>query len=101
MSKGHDLFATMHGKLTIDNDRAMIDRLWNRFAAAWFEAGKDDPSWLLRFEPERAQIWLNEFEPVAAGGEGVSAAIPRWTTRARSPKSRWADGTVGEKLAAP
>ena len=26
-SKGHDLFATVHGNLTVDNDRAVIDRL--------------------------------------------------------------------------
>ena len=60
VSKGHDLFATMHGNLTPDNDRATIDRLWNPFVAAWFEGGKDDPKLqLLRFDPERAQIWLN------------------------------------------
>ncbi|MET0660170.1 MAG: pyridoxamine 5'-phosphate oxidase family protein, partial [Steroidobacteraceae bacterium] len=59
--KGHDLFASIHGELTLDNDRARIDRLWNRFAAAWYEGGKDDPNLaLLRFDPEHAQIWLNE-----------------------------------------
>ena len=42
-SKGHDLFAHVHGTISIDNDRAVIDRLWNRFVAAWFEGGKDDP----------------------------------------------------------
>ena len=41
--KGHDLFATVHGRLSVDNDRAVIDRLWNRFVAAWYEGGKDDP----------------------------------------------------------
>jgi general stress protein 26 len=57
-SKGHDLFATIHGRLRIDNDRATIDRLWNRFVAAWFERGKDDPKLaLLRLDPERAEIW--------------------------------------------
>jgi len=61
VSKDHDLFATMHGNLVADNDRATIDLLWNRFVAAWFEGGKDDPKLqLLRFDPERAQIWLNE-----------------------------------------
>jgi general stress protein 26 len=42
-SKGHDLFATLHGSVSLDNDRAVIDRLWNRFVAAWYEGGKDDP----------------------------------------------------------
>jgi len=60
-SKGHELFAAVDGELIADNDRATIDRLWNPFVAAWFEGGKDDPKLqLLRFEPGRAQIWLNE-----------------------------------------
>ena len=59
--KGHDLFAAVQGELVADNDPAMIDRLWNRFVAAWFEGGKSDPNLqLLRFTPDRAQIWLNE-----------------------------------------
>lgn len=57
-SKGHDLFATVHGKLSIDKDRATIDKLWNRFVAAWFKGGKDDPKLtLLRFDAEHAEIW--------------------------------------------
>jgi general stress protein 26 len=60
-SKGHDLFASLHGELTIDNDRAIIDRLWNSFIAAWFEGGKNDPKLqLIRLDPQRAQVWLNE-----------------------------------------
>ncbi|THD65051.1 pyridoxamine 5'-phosphate oxidase family protein [Phenylobacterium sp.] len=60
-SKGHDLFAAVEGELIADNDPDMIDRLWNRFVAAWFEGGKDDPKLqLLRFEPDRAQIWQND-----------------------------------------
>ena len=60
-SKRHDLFASLHGELVLDNDRAMIDRLWNRFVAVWYEDGKDDPQLqLLRFEPQSAQVWLNE-----------------------------------------
>ena len=60
-AKGHDLFASVEGRLVPDNDRAAIDRLWNPFVAAWYEEGKDDPKLqLLRFEPGSAQIWLNE-----------------------------------------
>jgi general stress protein 26 len=59
-SKGHDLFATVHGRLSLDNDRAVIDRLWNRFVAAWYEGGKDDPKLaLLRLDAERAEIWAD------------------------------------------
>ena len=58
--KGHDLFASIHGTLSLSNDRAVIERLWNPFVAAWFEGGKDDPKLqLLRLDPERAQVWLN------------------------------------------
>lgn len=65
-SKGHDLFATMHGSLHLDNDRAVIDRLWNPFVAAWYKGGKDDPKLaLLRFDAEHAEIWLDEFSIVA------------------------------------
>ena len=61
VSKGHDVFATLHGELFKDNDPETIDRLWNRFVAAWYPEGKSDPKLqLIRFEPRRAQIWLNE-----------------------------------------
>jgi len=59
-SKGHDLFAAVHGTLSPVDDPAMVDRLWNPFIAAWFE-GKSDPKLrLLRFDAEHGQIWLNE-----------------------------------------
>lgn len=60
-SKGHEVWATIHGDLVLDHDRATIDRLWNPFVAAWYEGGKDDPNLqLIRLDAERAQIWLNE-----------------------------------------
>lgn len=64
-SKGHDLFATIHGRLREDTDRAVVDRLWNRYVAAWYE-GKDDPKLaLLRLDPESAEIWLDASSIVA------------------------------------
>jgi general stress protein 26 len=61
VAKDHDLFASLDGELVADNDRAMIERLWSSHVAAWFEGGKDDPNLqLLRYQPGRAQIWLNE-----------------------------------------
>lgn len=60
-SKGHTLFATVEGTLMVDNDRDAIDRLWNRYVAAWYEGGKNDPKLaLLRFDPGHAEIWLDE-----------------------------------------
>lgn len=59
-SKGHDLFATLHGRLELDHDRAVIERLWNPFVAAWYEGGKNDPKLaLLRLDAEKAEIWLD------------------------------------------
>ncbi|MCU0757804.1 MAG: pyridoxamine 5'-phosphate oxidase family protein [Steroidobacteraceae bacterium] len=64
-SKGHDLFATIHGSLAVDDDRATIDRLWNPFVAAWYE-GKDDPKLtLLRFAAESAELWMDGSSLVA------------------------------------
>jgi general stress protein 26 len=59
-SKGHDLFATVYGSLRVDNDRDVIERLWNPFVAAWYEGGKDDPKLvLLRLNADQAHIWQN------------------------------------------
>ena len=76
-AKGHDLFASVDGRLTIDDDRATIERLWNPFVAAWFEGGKDDPKLrLLRFEPGNAQVWLNE-NSLFAGVKMLLGADPK------------------------
>jgi general stress protein 26 len=59
-SKGHDLFASLRGRLILDNSRPEIDRLWNAIVAEWYE-GKDDPKMaLLRFELDDAKIWLSD-----------------------------------------
>lgn len=76
-SKGHDLFATVHGKLSVDNTREIVDRLWNRWIAAWYEGGKDDPKLaLLRFDAERAEIWLDA-SSVVAGIKMMLGADPK------------------------
>lgn len=60
-SKDHELFATITGQVVIDNDRAVIERLWNPFVAAWYEDGKDDPKLrLVRMDAVEAHVWLNE-----------------------------------------
>ena len=60
-AKDHELFASLDGALVPFNDRATIDRLWNPFVAAWYPGGKDDPKLqLLRMNPDRVQVWLND-----------------------------------------
>ena len=57
-SKGHGLFAHIHGTLVPSNDKAVIERLWNPFIASWYKGGKDDPDLqLLRFDTESADVW--------------------------------------------
>jgi general stress protein 26 len=58
VSKGHDYFACLAGTVGIDNDTAMIDKLWSRQAEAWFPGGKTDPNLaLLRFDIDSAELW--------------------------------------------
>jgi general stress protein 26 len=65
-SKGHDLFATVHGSLRVDDSRDVIDRLWNSHVAAWYKGGKADPALtLLRLDAEKAEIWLDGCNLVA------------------------------------
>ncbi len=88
-SKGHDLFASVRGRLIPDNDRDAIDRLWNPFVAAWYEGGKDDPKLqLLRFDPGKAQIWLNEHSLFA----GVKLLL------GRDPKEDYKDKVAEVRL---
>lgn len=76
-SKGHDVFATVKGRLRLDNDRAVIDRLWNPFIAAWYPGGKDDPKLaLLRLDGETAEIWLNDYS-LLAGLKMLFGADPK------------------------
>jgi general stress protein 26 len=59
-AKGHDLFASLRGTLSISNDQATIDRLWSPVVAEWYE-GKDDPKLaLLRLDVEDAKIWQSD-----------------------------------------
>ena len=79
----------MEGELVADNDRAVIDRLWNRFIAAWFEGGKDDPNLqLLRFEATHAQVWLNDHSLLA----GVKLLL------GTDPKAAYAEKTADLRL---
>ena len=58
VSKGHDFFACLSGEARIDDNPAMIDKLWSRHAEAWFPGGKSDPNLaLLRFDIDSAELW--------------------------------------------
>jgi len=58
VSKGQDFFACLDGAVRVDNDPAMIDKLWSRQVEAWFPGGKSDPNLaLLRFDIDSAELW--------------------------------------------
>jgi general stress protein 26 len=81
-SKGHDLFATLHGALAEATDPAVVDRLWNPHIAAWYDGGKSDPRLcLLRLDPEKATIWKN--------GNSIVAAVTRLL--GQDPKESYKD----------
>jgi general stress protein 26 len=88
-SKGHALFACIEGSIEVDNNPAVIERLWNPFVAAWYEGGKTDPALrLLRFDAERAHIWQNESTLMA----GIHLLF------GRDPKKTYADKTADVDL---
>ena len=82
-AKGHDLFASLQGTVQPHDDRATIDRLWNRFVAAWYDGGKDDPKLaLLRFDATHAEIWENE-NSLVAGVKMLLGVDPKKDARAK------------------
>ena len=71
VSKGHKVFAHIHGTLETIEDRALVDKFWNPFIASWYKGGKDDPDLqLLRLDTTKAEIWKAE-----AGATLVAAAL--------------------------
>ena len=88
-SKGHDLFAAVYGQLSVDTDRATVDRLWNKHVEAWYENGKDDPKLaLLRLDTTSAKLWVN--------GSSIGAAVMRMF--GRDPKEEYKDNMAKVSL---
>jgi general stress protein 26 len=58
VSKGHDVFACLHGHLAEDTRQDIRDKHWNNVVEAWYPNGKHDPNiLLLRFEIHDAEVW--------------------------------------------
>lgn len=55
---GQGLYARIHGTLSLSDNRAKLDELWNAVASSWFEDGKQDPDvQLLRLDLTEAEVW--------------------------------------------
>lgn len=58
VSKGHDLFASLGGNISVEADDAVIDRFWSHAVAAWYDGGRQDPDLLmLRMDLTDIEIW--------------------------------------------
>jgi general stress protein 26 len=76
ISQGHDVHASLRGKLYHLHDDAKLDALWNPVIGAWFAGGRKDPRVaLLRFEPEVADIWASSASSLKFGFEIVRANL--------------------------
>lgn len=65
VTKDTKVYACLGGELTVQMDRARIDKFWNPVVAAWYPEGKDDPHLtLLCFQLDDARVWLNDKGPV-------------------------------------
>lgn len=52
------LYARIDGSLSLSDDRAKLDELWNAVASSWFEDGKQDEDvQLMRFDMTAAEVW--------------------------------------------
>ena len=55
------LYTRIDGQLSLSEDRAKLDELWNAVAASWFEDGKQDEDvQLLQFRPTKAEVWTTD-----------------------------------------
>ena len=87
--KGHDVFASIHGTLSIERDPTLVDRLWDKHTEAWFEGGKADPKLaLLRLDTETSEIWL--------GGSSFGAMVSRLF--GKDPKATYKDNIAEVSL---
>ena len=71
-------YLSLSGTATIERDQAKIDELWNPFAEAWFEQGREDPTVaLLRVDVATAEYWDIDKPAVARAFEIVKGLVTK------------------------
>lgn len=62
-----DSYLSIAGTASVTRDQALIDELWNPYAEAWFEQGREDPAVaLLKVHADSAEYWtVDSPKPVA------------------------------------
>jgi general stress protein 26 len=54
-------WVSIAGTASVSHDEAMIDKLWNKSAEAWFEQGREDPTIaLIRVDAHTAEYWSTD-----------------------------------------
>jgi general stress protein 26 len=54
-------YVSLSGKANLTEDRSLIDRYWNKWVAAWFPKGKDDPNLaMLEIKIESGEHWKSD-----------------------------------------
>lgn len=73
-AKDREFQACIGGRISVEQDRARVDKYWSPMVAAWFPEGKDDPSLrLLRLDCEDARVWISESGPIRYAWEVAKA----------------------------
>jgi len=79
-AKDQDVQACIGGELSVDPDRARIEKYWNAAVAAWYPDGRDDPRLtMLRLDCSDAQVWISNVGPVRYAWEVARANLSKHT----------------------
>jgi general stress protein 26 len=81
-------WVSVAGTASISHDQAMIDRFWNKFAEAWFERGREDPTIaLVCVDADTVEYWAADepravtlLKTVGAIVTGGTPDVPESTT---------------------
>ncbi|MEZ5818661.1 MAG: pyridoxamine 5'-phosphate oxidase family protein [Hyphomicrobiaceae bacterium] len=74
VGREHDYHACVAGRMTVENNQAMIDRFWSKMTAAWFKS-KDDPDLtLVKMALDNGVAWAS-VGPVKFGWEVMKANL--------------------------
>jgi len=77
-AKDQKVQACIHGALSIDQDRARIEKYWNPVVAAWYPDGKDDPHLtLIRFDAEDGRVWVSDKGGLGFGYQILKANLTK------------------------
>ncbi|RYE83106.1 MAG: general stress protein [Myxococcales bacterium] len=88
--QGKLTWASVSGRVTVERDRAKIDRLWKEEWKAYFPKGKDDPEiCLIHVHPTEGEFWDNN------GTEGVQYVLEVARALVSGDKAKPGEGVSG------